>query len=222
MGHTAWTECGSSATPPSPSPNTGVTAFCRPSLVSPLPCSGASCSPASPSATSGPWCRASRAAWSSPSASVASTPSASRPSATPSSKPWARSSAACVWCYVKKSRTWRCGVMRMIGWNAVSFYTPNHQSWHLAYTFHNMPFSAHTHLWVSRQLRGLLPAEALWQLQPTAWFCDSSGRADWLRGSESVCTWIIENGHLFTTDDSKTSPLGSAAPLDDATFVRDA
>lgn len=96
---------GSSATPPSLSPSTGATVSCQPSLASLWLCSGASCLPASPSATSGRWCPASRAASSSPSASVASTPCASRPSAIPSLKPWARSSAACVWPYARRSNS---------------------------------------------------------------------------------------------------------------------
>lgn len=104
MAHTAWMECGNSATPPSPWQNTGATASCRQSLGSPLRCYGASCLHASPSATSGLWSPASRAAWLSRSASAASTRSASRPSATPSLKPWARSSAACALHCVKKSK----------------------------------------------------------------------------------------------------------------------
>lgn len=60
MAHTAWMECGSSATPLSLCPNTGATASCLLSSVSPLPCFGASYLPASPSATSGLWFPASK------------------------------------------------------------------------------------------------------------------------------------------------------------------
>lgn len=124
MAHTAWTECGNSATPPSLWQNTGATASCRRSSGSPSRCSGASCLHASPSATSGLWSPASRAAWLSRSASAASTRSASRPSATPSSKPWARSSAACALHCAKKSRNSRSRVDRTIRRSAASFYTP--------------------------------------------------------------------------------------------------
>lgn len=132
MVHTAWMGCGSSATPLSLFPNTGATAFCLLSLVSPWPCSGASCLLASPSATSGLWCPASRAAWLSRSAWAASTPFASRPSAIPSLKPWARSSAVFAWHCAKKSKNSCSSVCSVIGWSVVSFYTPEDQTWHLA------------------------------------------------------------------------------------------
>lgn len=132
MVHTAWMGCGSSATPPSLCPNTGATASCLPSSGSPSPSSGASCSPVSPSATSGPWCPASRAVWSSRSASAASTPFASRPSVTLSLKPWARSSAVSVWRCAKKSKNSYSSVDSVMGLSAVSFYTPEDQTWHLA------------------------------------------------------------------------------------------
>lgn len=134
MVHTAWMECGSSATPPSPCPNTGVIASCLPSLASLLLYSGASSLPASHSATSGLWFPASRAVWLSHSASAASTLSASRPSAIPSLKPWARSSAVCAWQCAKKSKNSHRSVYSMIGWSVVHFFTPEDQSWHLAYS----------------------------------------------------------------------------------------
>lgn len=110
MAHTAWMECGSSATPPSPCPNTGATVSCPLSLASQLPYYGAFCSPASPSATSGPWFPASRAAWSSRNASAAFTHSAFRPFVIPSLKLWARFSAACAWHYAKKSNNSHCSL----------------------------------------------------------------------------------------------------------------
>lgn len=129
MGHTVWMECGSSATPLSPCPNTGATASCLLSSVSPSLCSGASCLPASPSATSGLWFPASRAAWLSHSVSAASTRSASRPSAILSLRPLARSSAVCASHCAKKSKNSHSSVYSMIGWSPVSFYTPQDQSW---------------------------------------------------------------------------------------------
>lgn len=134
MVHTAWMGCGSSATPPSLYPNTGATVSCLLSSGSLWLCSGASCSPASHSATSGLWFPASRAVWLSHNASAASTLSVSRPSVIPSLKPWARSSAACVWHCVKKSKNSYSSVCSLIGWRMVSFYTPQDQSWHLAYS----------------------------------------------------------------------------------------
>ena len=180
-GHTAWMGFGNSATPPLLCPSTGATASCLLSLASLLLFCGASCSLASPSATSGPWFPASRAAWSSHSASAASTPSASRPSVIPSLKPWARSSAVCALQCAKKSKNSHCSVYSMIGWSAVSFYTPEVQSRRFSPSYsssflHNMPFPTHpSSSCVLICLVCLLPPEAQWQLQQAAWFCDSSG-----------------------------------------------
>lgn len=102
MAHTVWTECGKPATPPSPSPSTGATAYFLPSLGSRLHCCGDSASPASLSATSGQSCLASRATWLKPSAWVESTHSASTHSATPSLRLWEKYSAAYEWRFVRR------------------------------------------------------------------------------------------------------------------------
>lgn len=166
MAHTAWMECGNSATPPSLWQNTGATASCRQSLGSPLHCSGASCLHASPSATSGLWSPASRAAWLSRSASVASTRSASRPSATLSSKPWARSSAACALHCAKKSKNSHSRVDRTIRRSAASFYMPQDLLQLLASSVMLSSNAAHyppTPELTCPACR--LPPEGLWQVQ---------------------------------------------------------
>lgn len=116
MVRTVWMVYGNSATPPSLCQSTGATASCLLSLVSLFLCSGASCLHASPSATSGLWSPASRAAWLSRSASAASILSAFRPSATPSLKPWARFSAVCVLHCEKKSKCSTSSIHCMISW----------------------------------------------------------------------------------------------------------
>lgn len=134
MVRTAWMGCGSSATQPSLYPNTGATASCLLSSVSLFLCSGASCLPASPSATSGLSFPASKAVWLSRSVSAASTLSAFRPSVIPSSKPWARSSAVCEWHCAKKSKNSHSSVYDIIGLSVISFYTSEDQSWYFAYS----------------------------------------------------------------------------------------
>lgn len=187
MAHTAWMECGSSATPPSLFPSTGATASCLLSSVSLLLYSGASCLHASPSVTSGLWFLASRAVWLSLNASAASTLSASRPSATPSLKPWARSSAVCALHCVKKSKYSDSSVYSTSGWSVASFYTPEDQSRHLNLLFNPLPPPpfitccsppSHPEALCSESWHAhcaFLRPEALWQLQQAAWFCDSFG-----------------------------------------------
>lgn len=175
MAHTAWTECGNSATPPSLWQNTGATASCRQSSGSPLRCSGASCLHASPSATSGLWSPASRAAWLSRSASAASTRSASRPSVTPSLKPWARSSAACALHCAKKSKNSHSRVDRTIRRSTASFYTPQDLLQLLASSLILAPFikccSLPSYPWAHMPS---VPFATRRSVTGAAWFCDSS------------------------------------------------
>lgn len=70
-------------------------------------------------------------------------------------------------------------------WSAVSFYTPQDQSWHLAYSLILLLlFSSHaaphppTHDLTCPVC--FLPPEALWQLQQAAWLRDSSGTPEGL------------------------------------------